>query len=255
MDIFRFANPTRFMGFAERWVWILWVLSLAALGYGLFLIATATPPSELHGHNIRLLFVHVPSAWLALFSYSAMAAASLVGLIWRHPLADVFAMAAAPLGAMFTALALLTGSIWGNAAWGTWWMWSDSRMTSTLILFLQFVAYIVLVNSFDDPARGRRVGAWLIIIGIANVFIVKYGVNWFNSLHQQASVDASGSSISGVYLRQLFSMLIGFNLLFVALVIGRMRVELDRLRLAQRRAKQKRQAITAGFATGAATEA
>ena len=246
-NMYRFANPTRFMAFAERWVWIAWVVTAVLLASALYLIVYDTPPAELHGAMVRMLFIHVPSAWMALFCYSVMAVSSLVSLIWRHPLADITAMATAPIGAVFTALALFTGSLWGHEAWGTWWVWSDNRMTSTFVLLLQFIGYMLLVHAFDDPGRGRRFGAYLVIAGIVNVLIVKWGVEWFNSLHQSASVDKDGSSISGEYGWQLLLMTLACQVSFVGLVVARMRVELDRLRIQQTAARLRRQQLTATF--------
>lgn len=245
--MYRFANPTRFMNVLERWVWLAWLGAAGLLAVAMYLIIFRTPPAALHGEMIRVLFVHVPSGWMSQFCYYLMVISSFMSLIWRHPLADITTMATAPIGMVFAALVLFTGSIWGHEAWGTWWVWSDNRVTSTFVLFLQFIAYLLLVHAFDDPARGRRIGAYFVIAGIANVLIVKWGVEWFNSLHQSASVDKDGSSIAGQYLWQLVLMVLACQISFFGLVVARMRVELDRLRLRQIEAGSRRRQLVETF--------
>ena len=183
----RFANPARFMRFSGATLpWCAWA-SLAIVAIGLYLALIAAPPDYQQGEAVRIMYVHVPAAWLALIVYLFVAVASGVALIWRHPLADIAARAAAPLGAAFTLVCLTTGSLWGRPMWGTWWVW-DARLTSVLVLFFLYLGYIALVNAFDDPARGGRAGSVLALVGVVNLPIIKFSVDWWNTLHQPASV-------------------------------------------------------------------
>jgi heme exporter protein C len=172
------------------------------------------------------MFVHVPAAWMASFVYAFLALASAVALIWRHPLADIAAQAAAPLGAAFTLLCLLTGSLWGEPMWGTWWVW-DARLTSVLVLFFLYVGYIALVNGFDDSTRGTRAGAVLALVGAVNLPIIKFSVDWWNTLHQPASVfRLGGPTIDNSMLVPLLVMAVSFMLYFAALLMLRMRTSI-----------------------------
>jgi len=237
------ANPTRFLGLTEAL--LPWLISLAAacLAVGLYLAFFVAPADYQQGDSVRIMFIHVPAAWLAMFCYSLMALAALGTLVWRHPLADVAAKAAAPIGATFTLLALLTGSIWGKPMWGTWWVW-DARLTSVLVLFIMYLGLIALWRSFDDPARAGRVAAILTLVGFINIPIIKFSVEWWNTLHQPASVmRLDGPTIHPTMLWPLLVMAAGFTLAFVALHLGAMRAEIFRRRvrtaqilIAQRRA-------------------
>jgi heme exporter protein C len=169
------------------------------------------------------MFLHVPAAWMATFVYGVMALASAVALVWRHPLADVAAQAAAPLGACFTFICLVTGSLWGEPMWGTWWVW-DARLTSVLVLFFLYLGYIALVNAFDEPTRGARAGAILALVGVVNLPIIKFSVDWWNTLHQPASVfRMGGPTIDSSMLWALLVMAVAFTMLFVTLLTVRMR--------------------------------
>ncbi|TDI53940.1 MAG: heme ABC transporter permease [Alphaproteobacteria bacterium] len=237
------ANPTRFLGLTEAL--LPWLISLAAacLAVGLYLAFFVAPADYQQGDSVRIMFIHVPAAWLAMFCYSLMALAALGTLVWRHPLADVAAKAAAPIGATFTLLALLTGSIWGKPMWGTWWVW-DARLTSVLVLFIMYLGLIALWRSFDDPGRAGRVAAILTLVGFINIPIIKFSVEWWNTLHQPASVmRLDGPTIHPTMLWPLLVMAAGFTLAFVALHLGAMRAEIFRRRvrtaqilIAQRRA-------------------
>ena len=203
------------------------------------------------------MYVHVPAAWMASFVYAVMAVASAVGLIWRHPLADIAARAAAPLGAGFTLICLVTGSLWGEPMWGTWWVW-DARLTSVLVLFFLYLGYIALVNAFDEPTRGARAGAILAIVGVVNLPIIKFSVDWWNTLHQPASVfRLGGPTIDPSMLWPLLVMALGFSLFFVTLLLLRMRTALiaakvRALRLAEASAAPRpRSARTGGALTAA----
>ncbi|HZH28977.1 MAG TPA: heme ABC transporter permease [Azospirillaceae bacterium] len=227
----RFANPARFQRLADAV--LPWLAGAAAvlLAVGLYLGLVASPPDYQQGDTVRIMYVHVPSAWLALFAYTSMAAASAVGLVWRHPLAEVYAKAAAPVGAAFTAVCLATGSLWGEPMWGTWWKW-DARMTSVLVLLFLYVGYIALVNAFDEPARGTRAGAILLIVGVVNIPIIKFSVEWWNTLHQPASVfRLDGPTIHASMLWPLGVMALAFTLFFAAVVLIRMKAELVERRI------------------------
>ena len=173
---------------------------------GLYYALVAAPPDYQQGEAYRIMFVHVPAAWMALMAYGMMAVASIVGIIWRHPLAEIAARAAAPIGAVFTLIALITGSVWGQAMWGTYWVW-DARLTSVLILFFLYVGYIALHDAFDDPARGARAAAILCLVGSVNLPIIKFSVEWWNTLHQPASIlRADGPAIHPSMLTPLLVM-------------------------------------------------
>ncbi|HKF74469.1 MAG TPA: heme ABC transporter permease [Stellaceae bacterium] len=219
----RFANPGRFMRLSGRIM--PWCGAGAAIGLavGLYLALLVAPPDYQQGEAVRIMFVHVPAAWMASFVYAFLALASAVALIWRHPLADIAAQAAAPLGAGFTLLCLVTGSLWGEPMWGTWWVW-DARLTSVLVLFFLYVGYIAVVNGFDDPTRGARAGAVLALVGVVNLPIIKFSVDWWNTLHQPASVfRVGGPTIDRSMLVPLLIMAVAFMLYFAALLMLRMR--------------------------------
>ena len=222
----RFANPARFMAVAA--MILPWMTALAAglLLVGLYFALLASPADYQQGETVRIMYVHVPAAWMALFVYVAMAAASASFLIWRHPLADIFAQAAAPLGAAFTAAALITGSLWGKPMWGTWWVW-DARLTSMLILLFLYLGYIALSQAFDNRERGARAAAVLALVGVINVPIIKFSVDWWNTLHQPASViKMSGPAIDPSMLLPLLLMAAGMKAYFLVVVILRMRARL-----------------------------
>ncbi len=220
------ANPGRFLRLARRLVpWLAGAAALAIAG-GLYLALFVAPPDYQQGASVRIMYVHVPSAWMAMFIYAAIAAASAASLIWRHPLADIFARAASPLGAGFTVLALATGSLWGKPMWGTWWVW-DARLTSVLVLLFLYLGHIGLMNAFEDASRGARSAAVLALVGAVNVPIIKFSVDWWNTLHQPSSVfKITGPSIDPSMLAPLLLMAVGFTLYFAALVMVRMRSEI-----------------------------
>ncbi len=222
----RFANPTRFLRMANAvlpWSAGLTVLLLAA---GLYFALVGSPPDYQQGETVRIMYIHVPSAWMALFVYGCMAAASASALIWRHPLADLIAKSAAPIGAGFTLICLVTGSLWGKPMWGAWWAW-DARLTSVLVLFFLYLGYIALVNAFDDPVRGYRSAAILALVGVVNLPIIKFSVDWWNTLHQPASVlRLDGPAIDPSMLWPLLLMAAGFTLFFVTVLILRVRGEI-----------------------------
>ena len=225
------ANPTRFLELADRLIPWLAGLTFLLLGIGLYLSFFVAPPDYQQGETVKIMFVHVPSAWLAMFGYTLIAIASIGSLIWRHPLADVAAKTAAPIGTTFTFIALVTGSLWGKPMWGTYWVW-DARLTSVLILFLLYLGLIALWQSIEEPGRAGRAAAILALVGAVNVPIIHYSVVWWNTLHQPASVfRIGGPSIDPALLTPLFVMAIAFTLLFVLLHLMAMRAEILRRRV------------------------
>lgn len=224
------ANPTRFLALVRAVLPWLTAATLALFAVGGWLAFFSAPPDYQQGETVRIMFVHVPAAWLSMFGYSVMAAASLGTLVWRHPLADVSARAAAPIGAAFTFIALVTGSLWGKPMWGAWWVW-DARLTSVLVLFLMYLGIIAFWNAMEDPTKGARVGAVLILVGFINVPIIKFSVDWWNSLHQPASVfRMGGPTIHPSILVPLLVMAAAFTMLFVVLHLMAMRNEILRRR-------------------------
>jgi heme exporter protein C len=221
----RYANPTRFMQLSAALLPWLAGATIALLAVGLYLGFTA-PPDYQQGDTVRVMFIHVPAAWTAMMGYGLMAAASLVGLVWRHPLADVAAKSAAPLGALFTALGLITGSLWGRPMWGAWWVW-DGRLTSFLLLLFLYLGYIALWNAIEDETRAARAAAILALVGAVNLPIIEFSVDWWTTLHQGESILRSGGPlISAVYLWPLFAMALGYTFLFFTLWMIRIRTEI-----------------------------
>ena len=226
-----YANPTRFMALSSRLVVPLGIMTAVLIGAGLYFALLDSPVDYQQGETVRIMYVHVPSAWLGLFAYMVMAGASLVALVFRHPLADVCAKSAAPLGAAFTFLALVTGSLWGRPMWGTWWVW-DARLTSMLILLFLYLGYIALWATIEEPVRAARAAAVLALVGSINVPIVHYSVVWWNTLHQPASVfRIGGPEIATSMLIPLMLMAVGFTFFFVTMLLIRMRVEILRRRV------------------------
>jgi len=223
----RFANPTRFVALAravQPWAMVIALITLIA---GLWFGLLASPPDYQQGETVRIMYVHVPAAWMAMFCYSAMAGASAVALVWRHAVAHVTARATAPIGAAFTFLALVTGSLWGKPMWGTWWVW-DARLTSVLILFFLYLGYMALENAFDDRARGQRAAAIIAIVGAVNVPIIKFSVDWWNTLHQPASVmRLDGPSIDPSMLTPLVLMAVGYTAFYVWVLCLRVRADIN----------------------------
>jgi heme exporter protein C len=221
--MFGLANPKRFMDASAPVV--PWIASLAAicLAIGCYMALFVVPPERLQGDTVRIMYVHVPAAWVSMSAYGVMAVASLVALVNRHPLADIAAREAAPLGALFTALALITGSLWGKPTWGTFWVW-DARLTSFLLLLFLYLGYIALWNAIEDEIRAARAAAVLAIVGAVNLPIIVFSVEWWNTLHQGESIlRRGGPSIAPIFLWPLFIMATGYTLLFLALWIVRIR--------------------------------
>jgi heme exporter protein C len=241
----RFANPTRFMRLSAALLPWTAGAALALIAAGLYLALLGSPADYQQGESVRIMYVHVPSAWMAMFCYTFMAGASAVGLIWKHPLADLAAKATAPVGACFTLLALITGSLWGKPMWGTWWEW-DARMTSVLVLFFLYLGYIALINAFDDPTRGLKAAAILALVGFVNVPIIKFSVDWWNTLHQPASVfKADGPSIDPSMLTPLLLMGVGFTVYFLWVLMLRLRTEIVAAKVRALRLRQVRSSAPA----------
>jgi heme exporter protein C len=225
------ANPTRFMELSGRL--LPWLAGAAALSLvvGLYLGWFVAPADYQQGETIRIMFLHVPAAWLGLFFYGVMAASALGTLVWRHPLADVSQKAAAPIGAAFTLICLITGALWGKPMWGTYWVW-DARLTSVLILFLMYCGVLALWRTIEEPNRAARSVAILTVIGVVNLPIIKYSVDWWNTLHQPASVfRVDGPTIHPSMLYPLLVMAVGFTLLGLTLHLAGMRTEILRRRV------------------------
>jgi heme exporter protein C len=229
--MWQFANPTRFMALAGRLIPVTSALALALLAFGLWQVFAVVPADYQQGETVKIMYVHVPAAWLSMGCYALMALSAIGTLVWKHPLADVSQKAAAPLGAAFTLLCLITGSLWGKPMWGTWWVW-DARLTSVLVLFLMYCGVIALWNAIEDPARAGRAVAILTLVGFVNVPIVKFSVDWWNTLHQPASVlRMGGPTIDPSMLWPLLVMAAGTTLLFVTLHLAGMRNEILRRRV------------------------
>ncbi|WP_199553891.1 heme ABC transporter permease [Sandaracinobacteroides hominis] len=241
-DLHALANPLRFQRLATALTPWLLALGLGFLFVGLWQGLFVAPDDYLQGKTVRIMYVHVPAAWFASGGYLGMAIAALSARIWRHPLADLAVRAIAPVGATFAAICLVTGSIWGRPTWGTWWVW-DGRLTSMLVLFLLYLGVIALTHLHEDRARGLKMAGYLAIVGTINLPIIKFSVEWWNTLHQPASIRLSGSSIHPDMLQPLLLSAVGFLLLFAAIVLVRMRTLIAEQRL---EARALRRAARAG---------
>ena len=223
------TNPLRFMAFSRWAAPSLGVIAVVLGAAGLYL-GFAAPPDYQQGYTVHIMFIHVPAAWMSMFCYACLGGASLMGLIFRTALADAAARAAAPLGAAFTFLALVTGSLWGRPMWGTWWVW-DARLTSVLVLFLFYLGYMALQAAIDDETRAARACAILALVGVVNLPIVHFSVNWWNTLHQGASVfRKDGPSMPPAYLAPLLLLGLCYMAAFGALWLVRIRAEVWRRR-------------------------
>jgi heme exporter protein C len=234
-----YANPRRFLDATRPLLPWLFAAAAVLIAAGLYLSLFVVPPERQQGDAVRIMFVHVPAAWIGMGAYAVIAFCSVWALVNRHPLADVAAREAAPLGALFTALALITGSLWGKPMWGTYWVW-DARLTSFLLLFFLYAGYIALWNVTEDETRAARVAAILAIVGAVNLPIIKFSVDWWNTLHQGESIFRKGGpAIAAVFLWPLFIMLAGYTALFTALWIVRIRTAILR--------RMTRTRVSAGF--------
>lgn len=236
-----FANPARFLRIARPLTPVLLlsgiIVMAAALIYGLFY----APAEQLQGETVRILFIHVPAAWLGMAGWSAIAIASLVELVWRHPLAALAARASAEPGAVFAALCLATGSLWGRPAWGTYWVW-DGRLTSMLVLLFLYLGYIALAGAVQREGGSSRIPAIFGLVGAINIPIIHYSVIWWNSLHQPPSLGWGSSAMAGPFLWGLLASMLGFTLIFAGVVLARMRALLADI---QAEARLRRKAMEA----------
>jgi len=222
-SLHRFANPGRFLRLSGRVLpFLAWpglVLTLLGLGWGLFV----APADWQQGDAVRIIYIHVPAAWLASALYAGLAVCAVLSLVWRHPLADLAAAEIGPVGAGCTALCLATGSLWGKPMWGAWWVW-DARLTSMLVLLFLYLGHIALIRAFDNPERGYRAAAILALIGIVDLPVIKFSVDWWNTLHQPASISFTAAPT--MYVGMLLPLLIaatGLSLGAAAIVTARLR--------------------------------
>ena len=245
----RLANPTRFMAISGKILPWLTAAAIAVILYGLYLTFFVAPPDYQQGETVKIMFIHVPSAWLGMMGYLMIAISSFGLLVFRHPLADVSAKAAAPIGAAFTLLALITGSLWGKPMWGTYWVW-DARLTSVLILFFLYLGLMALRSSLDDETLAAKQTAVLGLAGVVILPIIKFSVDWWNTLHQPASVvKLDGPAIHSSILIPLVVNAVGFTLLFLALHMKAMRNEVLRRRVRALRMAEVEQAARGREAT------
>ncbi len=227
----RLANPTRFIALASAVLPWLTGVTIALFVAGLYLAFFEAPEDYQQGHTVKIMFIHVPFAWLAMMGYGLIAVSSVGSLIWRHPLADVSAKTAAPIGACFALLALITGSLWGKPMWGTYWVW-DARLTSMLVLLFLYLGLMALWQAIEEPSRAGRAAAILALVGSVNLPIIKFSVDWWNTLHQPASVvKLGGPSIHSSILTPLLVMTLAFTCLFFVLHFMAMRTEILRRRV------------------------
>jgi heme exporter protein C len=232
-----FANPHRFFSIANRVTPVLWLLTALAFSVGLWFVFFNSPADYQQGETVRIMYVHVPSASLALGIYVLMAIASVMALVFRHPLADAAAKAAAPIGAAFCFLALVTGSLWGKPMWGTWWVW-DARLTSMFVLMLLYLGYMAVWRAFDDSQRAAMLARVVALVGVINVPIVRFSVDWWNTLHQPASIiRRDGPAIDESILWPLGLMFLAFALLFVSLHLLSLKNEVRERKLLAERMK------------------
>jgi heme exporter protein C len=237
MPLIDLANPTRFLKLADRLLPWLAAATLVAFAFGINL-AMHAPDDYQQGATVKIMFIHVPAAMLGMFAWGLMSAAAIGSLVWRHPLADVAAKAAAPIGAAFTLICLVTGSLWGRPMWGTYWVW-DARLTSVLVLFLMYLGVLALWRTVEDPTRAARAAAILTLVGAINIPIIKFSVNWWNTLHQDASIiRLDGPAIDRSILIPLLVMILAFVLLFTTLHLATMRNEIMRRRVRTMRLMQ-----------------
>lgn len=231
----QFANPARFLKLANAALPFLWSITATLFIVGLYGAVISSPADYQQGETVRIMYVHVPAASLALMIYVAMAVFSAIAIIFRHPLADAAAKAAAPIGAVYCFLALATGSLWGKPMWGTWWVW-DARLTSMFVLMLLYLGYMAIWQSIEEPHRAASIARIVAIVGVINVPIVKFSVNWWNTLHQPASIiKMGGPAIAGSMLWPLLTMMAAFGFLFLGLHLVSMRSEIAARKLRQAR--------------------
>jgi heme exporter protein C len=228
--ITHFARLDRFHRLSAVLLPLFGVMASVCLVYGLYLSLVVSPADYQQGDAVRIMYIHVPSAWLGLGIYTSAAVAAFIALVWRHRVAEIYMDAAIPLGAIFTAICLASGALWGQPIWGTWWVW-DARLTSVLVLFVQYIGYMVLRRAFDDEQQALRVGAVLLLIGALNIPIIKFSVDWWNTLHQPASISRLGKpTLDSAMLKPLLWMAGGFMSFYGAMVLMRMQIMMARVK-------------------------
>jgi heme exporter protein C len=221
-----FANPQRFLGLSNWLLPIIIVLAVLVSAVGVIWSMVYAPADYQQGETARIMYIHVPSAWIAVGAYTGMAIGSVSFLVWGHALGDIAAKVMAPIGAAFTALCLATGSIWGRPTWGTWWEW-DGRLTSVLVLFFLYLGYMALRSALDETSKASKAAAILCLVGTINIPIIRFSVEWWNTLHQKASiVRAGGPSLDPSLLHPLLVMGVAYLLIFAALTLAAMRAEI-----------------------------
>jgi len=241
MALIDLANPSRFLAFVERV--LPWLVGATVIAFAIGIQQVLGAPDDYQqGATVKIMYLHVPAAWLGMLGWTLMSVAALGTLVWRHPLADVAAKAAAPIGAAFTFVCLVTGSLWGRPMWGTYWEW-DARLTSVLVLFLMYLGLMALWRTVEEPTRAGRAAAILTLVGAINLPIIKFSVDWWNTLHQPASVfRLGGPTIDPSLLIPLLVMAVAFTLLFVTLHLAAMRNEILRRRVRTLRLMQAQRA-------------
>jgi heme exporter protein C len=253
-SLWDFANPTRFMAIVDALM--PWLISLTILLFavGLYMIFFVAPDDYQQGASVKIMYIHVPAAWLAMFAYMAMATSSLGTLVWKHPLADVSAKSAGPLGAAFTFISLVTGSLWGKPMWGTWWVW-DARLTSMLILLIIYLGLMALWRAIEDPLRAGKAAAILTLVGTIIIPIIKFSVDWWSTLHQPASVlTMEGPKMHSSMLIPLLVMAVAFTFLFTTLHFKAMRNEILRRRVRTMQMQAARKSASNAAASNHAIE-
>ena len=236
--IFKFANPLKFQKLTDSIQPFVSYLALILLILGLFFGFFMSPPDYLQGETVRIMYVHVPCAWFSLMIYSLIALCAVFAIVFKHTLAYIISRACAPIGACFTIATLLTGSIWGKPTWGTWWVW-DARLTSELILLFIYIGLMIIHNSYDDKSKSDRYASILALIGVVNLPIIKWSVDWWNTLHQPASISKfSSPSIDSSMMVPLFIMTFSIFCFFISILLIRIKGEIiqrkiDVLRLNQ----------------------
>ena len=224
--MFNFSNPLRFQKLADKILPYALLLAVMNFLLGLYFAFFQSPPDYLQGETVRIMYVHVPCAWLSLMIYSIMAVCSFISIVFKHTLADIISRSCAPVGACFTLATLITGSIWGKPTWGTWWVW-DARLTSELILFFIYIGHILISNAYEDKTKGDRNAAILALLGIVNLPVIKWSVDWWNTLHQPASISKfSSPSIDVAMMTPLIFMSIAFLSFFISLILLRIKGEI-----------------------------
>lgn len=233
-----FANPHRFMAISKPFAWVFTLIGIGLILWGGIYMGLFTAPTDYRqGDAARIMYMHVPSMWLSVLAYAFMAGASFISLVWRHALADVAARSAAPIGAAFTALGLITGSIWGAPIWGTWWEW-DGRTTSVLVLFFIYLGYMAIWQAMETPQKAARAAAILCLVGVINLPIIHFSVEWWNTLHQSSTFLTSKNVAPLSYKIPMYTVALGYLALFGGLTLVNMRADIMKTRadmLAQRK--------------------